>query len=172
MDEATKQYRAIVDAEASRIIQSIDCEKTVAIPSQLRLEIGRLRASPILENHETRWLALQKSNSPIAQSFRHTRLTNPGAELNEQNWAALILASDVRETVLARLNSRSFEDPNIWPCLLAWQQPTRLLADFADETPWCVVADWYEETGRSMEAKLCRQFAELSVSTGSRSDVA
>lgn len=159
MDGPAQDYRRIVLESAARLIADVDCSPTdVAITGQLQEKVVGLQTSRLMVDRELCSFVLRTSDSPVAQSYRNTRLTNSGSRLNDRRWAGLVFASDVRETVLKQLRLLRFEDPEARNRVLAWQQQDALRGNFSDDTPWCVIADWHDEHGDTVQAELCREF--------------
>ena len=165
MDVLEKEYRRIVMEAANRLVARVDGSSgsSIAVWSsiarQLQGVLVQVEAHDLIESGDACSLILQYSDSPEAQSYRNTRMTNPGSELNVQRWAGLALATDVREKVFAILRISGLRIEEIHAGLLGWQHPQTLRGDFDDDAPWHILADWYEERGERVKAKLCREFA-------------
>lgn len=128
-----------------------------AIKRWLRSEIIRLCGSRNQKDLSTCELILRTSDSPQAQSFRNTLLTNPGSTLDLIRWAGLAFSADVREASLSLLCVDALDHPDVTFAVSAWQQQELLRGDFRKETPWLIIADWHDEHGDSLKAGLCRQ---------------
>ncbi len=153
MDASDKAYRRIVTEAAMRVFVSVDCaDQQSSVAAQLQTELIRLQDTDSVQDRALCSLILRVSDSPVAQSYRNIRQT----EMNDRRWAGLAFSCDVREAVLKELPGGRLDHPQARDRVLAWQRQA-LRGNFADDTPWCVIADWFDDLGDSRKANLCRE---------------
>lgn len=153
MDASGQEYQSVVMEAALRIIEGVDCSVSQSsVAGQLQAEIVRLQDAGWVEDQRLCALILRASDSPIAQSYRNIRQIR----MTDRRWAGLSFSSDVQAKVLEELQIGRFDHPEIRARVMGWQR-RMLRGSFADETPWSVIADWFEDCGDSRRASLCRE---------------
>lgn len=153
MDASDNEYQRIVNEAVMRLIVGVDCsDQHSSVAAQLQVGLIRLQEADFVRDRELCTLILRASDSPVAQSYRNIRQTNT----NDRRWAGLALSYDVQETVLKELPGGRFDHHEVGTRVWAWQRQA-LRGNFADDTPWCVIADWFDDLGDSRKANLCRE---------------
>jgi hypothetical protein len=151
MDGQQRVYRRLIGENALQVLLRVDCsDGKPSIEAQVQDALERCRDT-LVKDHNACDLILNSSDSPTAQSYRNIRHSN----MSEMLWAGSALVVDLREVVADHLRGNRGEHPASPSYLLAWKRRV-LRADFSEETPWSIIADWYDDLGDSFKADLCR----------------